>query len=59
MQLFERKKSEKSPNTRSDAGEPKNFHVAGIGQPNTASAKDKKGFATGIAACGSKVSQTS
>lgn len=53
MQLFEIKKSEKSPYTRSDAEELTNFHAAGIGQPNPASAEDKKGFATGVT--GSKI----
>lgn len=42
MQLFETKKSEKSPYTRGDAEEPPNFHAAGTGQPNPASAADKK-----------------
>lgn len=53
LQLFEMKKSEKSPYIRSNAEEPANFHAAGTGQPSLAPAEDKKGFATSVA--GSKI----
>lgn len=60
MQVFEIKRIEKSLYTRSDAEEPTNFHGAGIGQPNPASAEDKKGhWQQQQAARRSKVLQTS